>query len=89
MFSGIFAFFARSRAQGLFFEVLCLLFEIFESTLRGFFGLASRMIAGSLRESFGFSQPRFAIRVVDFDPSNYSLWVSSVVLPFDSWIQIP
>jgi hypothetical protein len=47
------------------------------------------MIADTLRESFGFIRPRLAIRVVDFDPSNYSLWASSAVLLFELWILIP
>jgi hypothetical protein len=34
-------------------------------------------------------QRRFAIRFVDFDPSNYFSWASSVVLPFELWISIP
>jgi hypothetical protein len=33
-------------------------------------------------------QRRLAIRVVDSDPSNYSLWASSAVLLFELWIPI-
>jgi hypothetical protein len=47
------------------------------------------MIASSLREFVGFIRPRLAIRVVDSDPSNYSPWASSAVLPFELWIPIP
>jgi hypothetical protein len=72
-FSKCFAFYSRSLNR----------------PLEGFFSLAPRMIADTLRESFGFIRPRLAIRVVDFDPSNYSLWARSAVLLFELWIPIP
>jgi hypothetical protein len=34
-------------------------------------------------------QRRLAIRVVDFDPSNYFPWASSAVPSFESWASVP